>query len=334
MTTQTLEFPALYESADQGSASAQSAFWWTIRWEYFLLFCVAVASATRHLPGLNPLVMTLLLVILAGLFVFKVYRKRDQEWYHCRALAESVKTSTWRFAMRAHPFQDAETVEVPKAEFRNLLRDILKTNRHLAESLFNVEADQITSSMLTVRQLSLRERIDFYVAQRIDDQRVWYTRKSAVNRQAFRVWIVSTIAIYVLARPLALHATSIGAAIRIDIGWAGYAFDPLIVVVTSAIGWMQMKRHSELMASYNLTAQEIGIIRGNSDQISTENEFSDFVNEAERAFIAGTHAVGRTAELQLERFRISLASACTLRRAPFGDSAGSSGRVRSCDVAG
>jgi len=155
VTTPDLEFPALYKSADAASAIAQSTFWWTIRAEYFLLFCVAVLSATRSLSGLNPLVLTLLLVVLAGLFVFKVYKRLDQDWYRCRALAESVKTSTWRFAMRAHPFMDAESVDQPKAEFRNLLRDILKANHNLAENLQNADADQFTASMHTIRQMTL-----------------------------------------------------------------------------------------------------------------------------------------------------------------------------------
>lgn len=277
MTKSALEFPALYKSADDASAAAQRAFWWTIRSEYFLLFCVAALSATKDVSGLNPLALTLLLVLLAGLFVFKFYKKLEQEWYRCRALAESVKTSTWRFAMRAHPFQDAHSIEQPKAEFRNLLRDILKANHHLAANLQNSHAEQFTKSMLEVRQLPLDERRAYYLENRIDNQRLWYSRKSAANRRALRAWVVGTIVVYVLAA-LSLNAKQLG------LNWATYAFDPLIVLVTSAIGWMQMKRHSELMASYNLTAHEIGITRSNSDGIKTEEEFSNFVNEAELAF--------------------------------------------------
>lgn len=272
-----LEFPALYKSADEASATAQSTFWWTIRAEYLLLFLVAVLSATRDMSGLNPLALTLLLVILAGLFVFKVYKRLDQDWYRCRALAESVKTSTWRFAMRAHPFQDAASVEQPKAEFRILLRDILRANQNLAENLQNADADQFTASMLATRQLTLDERIAYYVEHRIDSQRRWYSQKSKANKRAFRFWVVFTIIVYIMA------AVSLNAE-QLRIGVATYAFDPLIVVVTSAIGWMQMKRHSELMASYNLTAHEIGINRSNSDAVKTEEDFSNFVNEAELAF--------------------------------------------------
>ena len=277
MTAPKIEYPALYNGANSAAVSAQNAFLWTIRSEYFLLFCVAALSATRDLSGLNPFALSLLLVVLAGLFVFKVYKKLDQDWYRCRALAESVKTSTWRMAMRAHPFENADSIEQPKAEFRNLLKDILRANSHLAQNLQNASDDQITASMLEIRQLSLDERKSYYIRNRIDEQRTWYQKKSTGNRRAFRAWVVITILVYVLAA-VSLNSEQIG------ISLATYAFDPLIVVVTSAIGWLQMKRHGELMASYNLTAHEIGIIRSNSDSVEKEEEFSDFVNEAELAF--------------------------------------------------
>ena len=277
MSAPVLEYPALYKSASKGSATAQSRFLNTIRWEYFLLFVVSVASATRGLSGLNPLILSILLVILAGLYVYKTVKKLDQDWYRCRALAESVKTSTWRFAMRAHPFADTDNIETPKAEFRNLLRDILESNFSIAENLQSDATDQVTTSMIEIRKLPLKGRVSFYLENRIDDQRSWYAKKSSANKAAQRRWFWLTIIIYV------------GAAISLNAGQLGFsqatlAFDPMIVLVTSALGWLQMKRHGELTASYNLTAHEIGIIRGNSDAIVTESKFSDFVNEAELAF--------------------------------------------------
>ena len=131
--------------------------------EYILLFCVSVAGAT----GQNPFVITCLLFILAGLFVSKVAKKPDQDWYRCRALAESVKTSTWRFSMRAHPFEDASSIDIPKAKFRNMLRNILKANQRIAANLAHndtTEIEQVTNSMITIRNLPLEDRMKYYVA--------------------------------------------------------------------------------------------------------------------------------------------------------------------------
>lgn len=277
MTAPDLEYPALYDSANNGSIKAQSRFLRAVRFEYFLLFCVSVASATRGVSGLSTLVITLLLVVLAGLFVFKIFKQLDQDWYRCRALAESVKTSTWRFSMRAHPFENTGSIKIPKANFRNLLRDILQTNRHIAANLETSVTEQVTHSMVEIRKLPPDERMAYYVKNRIDSQRTWYNTKSNANKNALTFWVAATIVLYIIAA-IALNAEQLG------LPWAILAFDPLIVIVASALGWLQMKRHGELMASYNLTAHEIGIIRGKSEAVETEEELSDFINEAELAF--------------------------------------------------
>ncbi|MEM5471936.1 DUF4231 domain-containing protein [Hoeflea sp. AS60] len=277
MSAPHLEFPALYSSANEGAIRAQNYFLWMVRSEYCLLFFVSVASATRAASGLNPIVVTLLLAILAGLFVFKIVKKLDQDWYRCRALAESVKTSTWRFSMRAHPFEDTSSINIPKNKFRILLRDILQSNRHIAANIETAETKQVTDTMIAIRKLSLEDRRGYYVTNRVDSQRTWYSKKSKANKNALKFWVVLTIVIYIGAA-IALNAEQLGLP-NVTVG-----FDPMIVLVTSALGWLQMKRHGELMASYNLTAHEIGIIRSNSDAVKTEEELSDFVNEAELAF--------------------------------------------------
>lgn len=231
----------------------------------------------RGMSEINPLIITLLLVVLAGLFVFKILKRLDQDWYRCRALAESVKTSTWRFSMRAHPFEDTSSIAIPKAYFRNLLKDILQTNRHIAANLETPVTEQVTVSMVEIRKLPLDERLDYYVKHRIDSQRAWYSNKSKASKNALTFWVGATISLYIISA-IALNAEQLGLPL------AALAFDPLIVIVTSALGWLQMRRHGELMASYNLTAHEIGIIRGNSESVKKEEEFSDFINEAELAF--------------------------------------------------
>jgi hypothetical protein len=179
--------------------------------------------------------------------------------------------------MRAHPFENSENIDVPVGELRNLLRDILRSNQGIAESLHNEGSEQITSAMLEIRGLSLNERIEYYIEQRIDDQRAWYSKKSKENKKALRFWVFLIIAIYV-ATSVTLFSDDLGLPL------IQRAFDPLLIIVTSMIGWIQIKRHGELISSYNLAAQEIGIIRGNSASITSEEEFSDFVNEAELAF--------------------------------------------------
>ncbi|WP_126172562.1 SLATT domain-containing protein [Altericroceibacterium xinjiangense] len=57
-----------------------------------------------------------------------------------------------------------------------------------------------------------------------------------------------------------------------------------IAGAASIIGWMQIKKFNELSASYILTAHEIGLLHSDFRQIRTEDDFGDFVNDAEQAF--------------------------------------------------
>ncbi|EJL0954202.1 SLATT domain-containing protein, partial [Salmonella enterica] len=55
-------------------------------------------------------------------------------------------------------------------------------------------------------------------------------------------------------------------------------------LAASIVGWVQIKKYNELAVSYFLTAHEIGDIKEQFNYISSENDFLEFVNNAEKAF--------------------------------------------------
>jgi hypothetical protein len=66
--------------------------------------------------------------------------------------------------------------------------------------------------------------------------------------------------------------------------WELWPIGPIIVFASSIIGWMQVKEFNELATTYTVAAHEIGLIKPQLDDIATEPELSDFVNDAELAF--------------------------------------------------
>jgi hypothetical protein len=181
--------------------------------------------------------------------------------------------------MRAEPFGDAESVTQPRAEFRNHLRAILETNRHIGARIppDGAADDQITLSMETTRALCLEDRKDFYDKHRIREQRSWYQRKAISNKKASRRWVIAGFSAYIIAIIVVI--------LRIAFpNQSLWPTEPLIVAASSIIGWTQVKKYNELSSSYTLTAHEIGIIQGRIQDVRDEPEFSDFVNEAEQAF--------------------------------------------------
>lgn len=261
------------------SAESQSATLNLIRGEYALLILAAILSMNWSKEPLFFAAYAIVLLASLGVLIKRNSEKPEQGWYRGRALAESIKTSCWRYCMRAEPFGDADTVETVKAEFRNHLLEILRTNRFIGDRMppDSVAKEQIPASMQAVRALPLEERKAFYRQRRIQEQREWYAGKAGANKRAGRRWGRIGVGAYVVAICLALARIALP-------DWEFWPIEPVIVFASAIIGWTQVKKFNELASSYALTAHEIGIIQGNIDAVANEPAFSDFINEAEQAF--------------------------------------------------
>ena len=218
-------------------------------------------------------------VLAVVLLLVRNLWKLQQDWYRCRALAESVKTLTWRYIMRAAPFADGPSLQDARAEFRNQLYRTFDANRAAADKIDpNWSADdQITDEMDHIRAFSLDERKKYYTAHRLNDQRTWYTRKAGENNRSARNWVIASVAAYVLAFALVL------ARIKFP-DWGFWGIGPIIVFASSALGWMQVNKFNELAAAYTVTAHETGLIKPKLEAVDSESDFSDFINDAELAF--------------------------------------------------
>lgn len=274
------DFPALYRSADESSLLAQVSYLWLIRFQYgFLITAAIIALWFGNSPNLY-IAYAAVVGASSALTIYMSVRKPEKDWYGCRALAESIKTSTWRYMMRAEPFEDAPQLSDVKRKFAVFLQEILDANSHVRESISRnpSTSDQITAAIDAMRALRLGDRRDRYRKERIAEQRTWYVAKVKANRRRFRVWVIVCVAIQAAAIILVLLR------IRYDQLWTVWPTEPLLVLASSIIGWIQIKKFNELASAYSLTAHEIGIIQSRIDHASSETEFSEFVNEAERAF--------------------------------------------------
>lgn len=275
-TAPTLTFPALFTSADTSSNDHQRQFLNLLRAEYGLLFVAAVFSMNL---STSAWYYALFACVFAGTLVclFLRSKKPEQDWYKCRALAESVKTSTWRYAMRADPFGGASAPA--KAEFIKYLGQVLSSNQQIGEKISGKDASgsQTTPEMETIRGLAWNARRAVYLDQRVGDQRGWYSRKAQVNRRLGRRWAWISFGIYAAAFALVLYRV-------VDPTWSTLPIEPLIVAGSIVVGWSQVKKFNELASTYTLTAHEIGLLEAKISDVENETEFGEFVNEAEQAF--------------------------------------------------
>ncbi|MBA8907905.1 DUF4231 domain-containing protein [Aminobacter ciceronei] len=274
------EYPALYQSADSSSADAQWTYLLLLRLQYGLLFLAAFISL--WFGGTPDIYIFYVFVVgtSTALLIYTSVQKPEKDWYACRALAESIKTSTWRYMMRAEPFEDSPKISTVKSKFSRFLKEILDANSHVRDPISKKPStgDQITKAMNATRALSLEDRINRYRTERIEEQRRWYVSKVKTNRRHFRGWVIFCVIVQGAAIGLAMLR------IRYDQQWSLWPTEPLLVLASAVVGWIQIKKFNELASAYSLTAHEIGILLTRIDHVKTEEDFSLFVNDAERAF--------------------------------------------------
>jgi SMODS and SLOG-associating 2TM effector domain 3/SMODS and SLOG-associating 2TM effector domain 1 len=269
-------FPALYRSANAFSLESQRNFFRTLRFHLCLLIFATFLSIVS-IPHWSIAVLQLLALLGALCCSIYLFNKRPERyWYAGRAVAESVKTITWRYVCRAEPFQGVDATA--RIDFQERLRAIVDQNTDIVQAHTNhLGAPQITDVMAQMRARPLEERKTIYANSRINDQLSWYTKKAAFNKNTANGFFWALIVMNGVAVLCAILRI-------VFINVPFWPTDIFVAAAASLLSWMQAKRFSELAASYALTAYEIGLIREQSLQPITEEEFSLFVGDAENAF--------------------------------------------------
>jgi len=272
-------YPALLRSADEASNRKQRLYLRLIGTEYLLLFVAAIFSMNVFDGTTFYLIYAFVFILSLAMLLTRALSKPEQDWYKCRALTESVKTLSWRYMMRAAPFDDDENIKTPRSEFRRLLQQTFEANKSTAEKIVSdwSTQDQITGDMDRSRSLDLEARKRFYLSDRIGEQRNWYASKAKSNKRSATNWVTIGALAYAIATALALSRIKFP-------DWHLWPIEPVIVFASSVIGWMQIKKFNELAASYVVAAHEIGFIEPKIKDVNSEPELSEAVNEAELAF--------------------------------------------------
>lgn len=272
-----IEYPHLYEITNERSTKNQRCFLNGIRAEYALLIFIAVNSSLSYMEkySVNLVLFFLLIVLLLVRNIINF----EQKWYKYRAVTESIKTTTWKFAMKAEPFSGAEENKDAR-QYIIYINNIIKDSKYAikTETLKNIERDTFSVFLIKIREMNYEQRRDLYIEQRIEEQRTWYAKKSIFNKRLGRTWAIAILIFYVLS----LVMTALIA--KDPIQASSLPTELITTIISALIGWVQIKKYNELSASYALTTHEIGLIKEQSHYISGEKDFLGFIRDAETAF--------------------------------------------------
>ena len=275
------DYPGLLQAADAASITSQKLYFRLLFCHLSLLILGALISLFAGCSTLYALLAAI--VFLSSLFmsILIAFKRYDHTWYSTRAIAESVKTRSWRYMMQSVPYEDTIPKHDSKETFLSDLKQILQQNQDVTGEFTDksVTIDAITEQMENVRNSSLKERVDFYKHHRVENQRDWYNRKALLNKRLGRIWFIAMVVLQALAVLCAL----------VRIAYPDWQYLPAAVFATAAASvtsWAQAKRFNELNTSYSLASYEISFIKTRIENtvFNTENAFSSFVNDTENAF--------------------------------------------------
>jgi ABC-type multidrug transport system fused ATPase/permease subunit len=274
-------YPGLYRYADSASLRAQRAYqrFHQVYLGSLMLGSAVGAIATLSITRLSVVLYTVMALVLAvGLLILWIMRARqdDKIWFDGRAIAESVKTTTWRFMMKVPPFHEDDKAD---ARFISQLREIREARPHLAKYIAATQvADglSITDFMRAKRSASLEDKRAFYVSDRLADQKSWYAKKAKLNATSSTRWFWIVASLQISATILAvIQAVLKGLAINIV---------PAITTFAAAFAaWGQMKRYDELAQSYALAAQELEELESLARGKAAAEDFAQLIEQAENS---------------------------------------------------
>nr|WP_314498882.1 DUF4231 domain-containing protein [uncultured Chryseobacterium sp.] len=276
------DFPNYYIAGDQASLLAQKLYTRYVRLDLFLMvLCAALTIYNFQSEDSKKIIYIIsgIIMLMAIIFSLVIKNKKYEDiWYRGRALAESVKTLTWRFMTKSEYFENSLTNEEAKSRFNHRIRELHDEFKDLHSFLKakNLSLPVITDEMEKNRNLDLISRKEFYLKNRIDNQIKWYSDKADTNKTKYEGWFWGVIVTQLLA--------------LISIGYlvlspeCNFNFVGLFTTLSASFfGWLQLKKYQENKEAYTTATSELNLIKQEAEFIHTEEKFKIFVLDSENA---------------------------------------------------
>ena len=275
------DYPAGYVVSDQKAVMLERNYFRLLKTELILFVGVSLVGILAAIPGTRLdrpwAIAAAILIAGAFLVLWRIRQRRlERKWFQYRAVAESMKTATWRYMMQAPPFESpGEEGDVDK-KFLATLRAIRLDRAGVEVPAHEAGAagDEITGFMRTMRKLPVEERKSIYLRERVGDQEQWYEGKSGQNRRSARRWLSLILATQVLAIALAF----------VRIVYPHVPLSPVSFLMTGAssmLAWTQSRRHEDLVEPYAVAVQELSELRGLGKSVTDSQSLRRFVSDVE-----------------------------------------------------
>lgn len=177
-----MDLPDSYYIYDESAITTQRKHFYLILYELIQLVIVAVLSLVISLCQNETISTTgfllIFIIFLVGIIIQFHYSKKQfgGEWFEFRAVAESIKSLAWQYAVGCGNFCEENNAE--KLFFQQIkqIKERYNINPDPKTTSSGI-LDEIKQSMEKIRKMEWEEKRGTYITERIDDQITWYTNK-------------------------------------------------------------------------------------------------------------------------------------------------------------
>ncbi|AXI78146.1 DUF4231 domain-containing protein [Peterkaempfera bronchialis] len=243
--------PELFWAADGASLQGQRRTVTMSRFQLILLTAAAVAGSADE-PWIAALSAVLFFLAMCASGLANLHNPQGL-WYEGRAVAESVKTLVWKYAVRADAQTPPPTVPGDaESLYRLQLTGVLAVFRR-SRAVPPGAGTDVTEAMRRLRDAPLAVRRDVYLRERVRNQHDWYVARARACDRAARVTGCLSVALPLLGVVLAVP--------RIQGDFSYDVLGAVAALAASATAWSQLRQYRPLAAAYRLAADELELVR-------------------------------------------------------------------------
>lgn len=265
-----MALPAIFHQADGSSANAQKRFLAATGMALGLAALAALLGVIEAAEAGWLAAIAFVTAIVVG--ALAVTRNLERTWYDGRALAESAKSLAWLFSVRGGDLSTED--EEPERHLKMRLRAIRDELSGL-DFVIPAGGADVTDQMRVLRAAPLPERRATYLAERVDNQVGYYTRRAGDHeRQATRfrgaTWAAQAAGV--------LSGAAKGLSL-IDVDLLGIA----AALAAGFTAWIQTRDHVTLARAFRLTGEDLERVKEDLPPEGDEAGWAQFVADAEAA---------------------------------------------------
>lgn len=272
------DLPGTYTEADRVSLVGQKKYIFWVKADLILVAFGALLTVGSSKGPVGLAWLGAASMLASAVATYKAWRSPWAKlWFDARAVAESIKSLTWRYMTGADSFPKTLPPADAAAKFVDEVAEVLNQRKDIIEHISGPsKALDITPKMDEVRGLPLTQRRDVYLVSRIRDQQSWYSAKAKYNNTA-KGRLYGLIMLLQVAACISAVAHA---------RWPSFPFNFtgfVATLATSFLTWLQVRRHEELSKSYALAAQELSEAETVARYVDSGKGLSKLVCDVEQA---------------------------------------------------